>query len=65
MKSGSPYLRTALIGAAQAIPRMKKTRLNVFFRKRIVRAGYQKAILATIHKILEYVYYVLKNQTPY
>jgi transposase len=64
-KQGSPYLRTALVEAAQVIPRMKKTRLNIFYRKRIVRAGYQKAIVATAHKILQYVYYVLKNQTPY
>ncbi len=64
-KQGSPYLRTALVEAAQVIPRMKKSRLNIFYRKRIVRAGYQKAIVATAHKILRYAYYVLKNQTPY
>ena len=64
-KQGSPYLRTALIEAAQVIPRMKKSKLNVFFRKRIVRAGYQKAIVATAHKILQYAYYVLKNEIPY
>jgi transposase len=64
-KQGSPYLRTALVEAAQTIPRLKRSRLNIFFRKRIVRAGYQKAIVATAHKILRYVYFVLKNQTPY
>ena len=64
-KQGSTYLRTALVEAAQVIPRMKKSRLNIFYRKKIVRAGYQKAIVATAHKILQYVYYVLKNQTPY
>jgi len=64
-KEGSPYLRTALIEAAHIIPSMRKSRLNVFFRKRIVRAGYQKAIVATAHKILQYVYYVWKNQEPY
>lgn len=64
-KQGSPYLRTALVEAAQTIPRMKKSRLNVFFRRRIVRGGYQKAIVATAHKILQVAYYVLKNQTPY
>jgi transposase len=64
-KQGSSYLRTALIEAAQVIPRMKKSKLNVFFRKRIVRAGYQKAIVATAHKILQYAYYILKNQMPY
>jgi len=65
IKHGSSYLRTALIEAAQVIPRMKKTKLNVFFRKRIVRAGYQSAIVATAHKLLQYAYYVLKNQSPY
>jgi len=64
-KQGSPYLRTALVEAAQTVPRMKTTRLNIFFRKRIVRAGYQKAIVATAHKILRYVYFVLKNKTPF
>jgi transposase len=64
-KQGSPYLRTALVEAAQAISRMQNSRLNIFFRRRIVRAGYKKAMVATAHKILQYVYYVLKNQTPY
>jgi transposase len=48
-----------------AIPRMKKCRLNLFFRRRIVKTGYKKAIVATAHKILQIVFYVLKNQTPY
>lgn len=64
-KQGSVYLRTALVEAAQAIPRMKRCRLNLFFRRRIVKSGYRKAIVATAHKILQYVYYILKNQTPY
>jgi transposase len=64
-KQGSPYLRTALIEAAHIIPSMRKSKLNVFFRRRIVRAGYQKAIVATAHKILQYVYFVWKNQEPY
>jgi len=64
-KQGSPHLRTALIEAAHAIPRMKKCRLNMFFRRRIVKSGYRKAVVATAHKILQVVFYVLKNQTPY
>ena len=64
-KQGSPYLRTALIEAANIIPRMKKCRLNIFFRKRIVKSGYRKAVVATAHKILQIVFYVLKNQTSY
>ena len=64
-KQGSPYLRTALVEPAQAAARMKNCRLRVFFRRRIVKAGYQKATVATAHKILQYAFYVWKNQTPY
>lgn len=64
-KQGSKYLRTAFIEAAHAVPRIKKSRLNIFFRKKIVRMGYRKAIVATAHKLLQIAFYVLKNQTPY
>jgi transposase len=64
-KQGSPYLRWAMVEAAQAIGRVKRSRLNLFFRRRIVRSGYQKAITATAHKLLQIVFYVWKNQTPY
>jgi transposase len=63
-KQGSPYLRTALVEAAQATTRTK-SRLNIYFRKRIVRSGYQKAIVATAHKIIQYAYYILRDQRPY
>jgi transposase len=63
-KQGSPYLRTALVEAAQATTRTK-SRLNIYFRKRIVRSGYQKAIVATAHKIIQYAYYILRDQKPY
>jgi transposase len=63
-KQGSPYLRTALVEAAQAATRTK-SRLSVYFRKRIVRSGYQKAIVATAHKIIQYAFYILRDQTPY
>jgi len=64
-KQGSRYLRTALVEAAQAAARMQNSRLRVFFRRRIVKGGYQKAVVATAHKILQYAFYVWKNQTPY
>lgn len=63
-KQGSPYLRTALVEAAQASTRTK-SRLNIFFRRRIVKSGYQKAIVATAHKIIQYAYYILRDQEPY
>lgn len=63
-KQGSPYLRTALVEAAQSSARTKG-RLSIFFRKRIVKSGYQKAIVATAHKIIQYAYYILRDQVPY
>lgn len=63
-KQGSPYLRTALVEAAQAATRTKG-RLNIYFRRRIIRAGYQKAIVATAHKIIQYAFYILRDQVPY
>lgn len=64
-KQGSPWLRTAMVEAAHVVPRMKNRKMNLFFRKRIVRSGYRKAIVATARKMLQIVYYVWKNQTPY
>lgn len=63
-KQGSPYLRTALVEAAQAATRTK-SRLNIFFRRRIVKSGYQKAIVATAHKIIQYAFYILRDRVPY
>lgn len=60
-KQGSPYLRTALVEAATRT----KSQLNVFFRRRIVRSGYQKAIVATAHKIIQYAFYILRDRKPY
>jgi transposase len=64
-KQGSPYLRTALIEAAHIIPSMRKSRLNVFFRKRIVRAGYQKSMGPLHTRFYSMSNYVWKNQEPY
>lgn len=63
-KQGSPYLRTALVEAAQAATRTK-SKLNLFFRRRIVKSGYQKAIVATAHKIVQYAFFILRDRTPY
>jgi transposase len=63
-KQGSPHLRCALVEAAQASARTK-SRLNIFFRRRIVKSGYRKAIVATAHKIIQYAYFILRDQQPY
>lgn len=64
-KQGSVHLRTALVEAAQAAARVKNCKINLFFRRIIVRAGYRKAVVATARKILQCAYYMLKNNEPY
>ena len=64
-KQGSRFLRTAMVEAAQAAVRKRNSKINIYFRRRLVRSGYQKAVVATAHKLLQYVYFVWKNQSPY
>lgn len=64
-KEGSTWMRWALVEAAQAVARSKKTRLNTYFRKKIVKLGYRKATVATAHRLLQFVFYVLRDQRPY
>lgn len=64
-KEGSAWMRWALVEAAQAVARSKKTRLNMYFRKKIVKVGYRKATVATAHRLLQFVFYLLRDQRPY
>ena len=52
-------------GAAQAVARGKKTRMSMYFRKKIVKLGYRKATVATAHRLLQFVFYLLRDQKPY
>jgi transposase len=38
---------------------------DVFSRKRITKAGYKKAVVATAHRLLQFAFYVLRDQRPY
>jgi transposase len=65
-KQGSPWLRTALVEAAQSVARVHQTKmLGIFFRKRIVKAGYRRAIVATARRILQMSFYILRDEVPY
>ena len=64
-KEGSPWMRWALVESAHCVARMKKTRLNLYFRKRLVRGGYKKVIVATAHRLLTFAFFVLREQRPY
>jgi len=64
-RKGSPWLREALVEAAQAAARTKKTYLASQYHRIASRRGAKRAVVAVGHTILVIVYHILKQGTPY
>jgi transposase len=64
-RKGSPWLRTALVEAAQAAARSKDCYLSAQFHRLSIRRGGKKAIVALAHTLLVIVYHVLAEETDY
>ena len=65
-RKGDPWLRTALIEAAQsAAGRTKDTYLHAQYLRIKRRRGHGKAIVAVAHSILVAAYYILREEKPY
>ncbi len=64
-RKGSPWLRTALVEAAQAAARSKDCYLSAQFQRLTIRRGGKKAIVAVAHTLLVIVYHVLAEETDY
>ncbi len=64
-RKGSPWLRAALVEAAQAISRAKKTYLAAHYHRLAARRGSKKALLAIAHSMLIIVYYLLTRGDSY
>src|SRR5215218_11398062 len=65
-RKGDPWLRTALIEAAQsAAGRTKNTYLRSQYLRIKRRRGHGKAIVAVAHSILVAAYYILREEKPY
>ncbi len=64
-RKGNPYLRTALIEAANAAARAKNTYLRAQYEQVKRRRGHKKAIVAVAHSILIASYHILKDHVPY
>jgi transposase len=62
---GNPYLRAALIEAANAAARTKGTYLRAQYEQIKRRRGHKKAIAAVAHSILIAAYHILKDDVPY
>ncbi|HEX2290416.1 MAG TPA: IS110 family transposase, partial [Pseudonocardiaceae bacterium] len=64
-RKGSPWLRMALIEAAQAAARTRNTYLMAQYRRLAARRGRKKALVAVGHSILVIAYYLLTRRTDY
>jgi transposase len=64
-RKGSPWLRTALVEAAQAAARTKGTYLAAQYRRLAPRRGQKRAVVAVAHTILVIIYHLLRDQTTY
>ena len=62
---GNPWLRQALIEAANAAARSKGTFLGAYYQRLRKRMGHKKAIVALAHRILIIIYHLLKAQQSY
>jgi transposase len=64
-RKGSPWLRTALVEAAQAASRSKDCYLSAQFQRLTIGRGGKKAIVALAHTLLVVVSHVLSEETDY
>jgi transposase len=64
-RKGSPWLRAALIEAAQAARRSKGTYLGAQYARLAARRGAKKAAVAVGHSILISVYHLLNRRSTY
>jgi transposase len=64
-RKGSPWLRTALVEAAQAAGRTKESYLGAQYRRLVGRKGKKRGAVAVAHSILVIAYHVLTDREPY
>jgi transposase len=64
-RRGNPWLRAALVEAAQAASRSHATYLGAQFRRLAARRGKKRALIAVAHSILVAVYFLLTRQVDY
>lgn len=65
-RKGSPWLRAALVEAAQAAAHMKQpTSLAAQYRRVAARRGAKRAAVAVAHSLLVMIYHMLSRHEPY
>ena len=64
-RKGSPWLRAALVEAAQAAGRTRQTYLGAQYRRLAARRGTKRAVVAVGHSILVIAYHLLRRGSCY
>ncbi|MGZ3668073.1 MAG: IS110 family RNA-guided transposase [Ktedonobacterales bacterium] len=64
-RKGSPWLRAALVEAAQAAGRTKNTYVGAQYRRLLTRKGKRRAAVAVAHTLLVMAYHILTRHEPY
>ena len=64
-RKGNPWLRTALVEAAQAAARTKHSYLAAQFRRLAARRGVKRALVAVAHSLLGIIYALLTRRSTY
>ena len=64
-RKGNPWLRTALVEAAQGAARTKDSYFAAQYRRLARRRGRKRALVAVAHSVLVRVYYLLRRGTSY
>jgi transposase len=64
-RNGNPYLRGALIQAANAAAHSKQTALHALYRRVKAHRGHKRAVVAVAHQMLLIAYYVMRDAVPY
>ncbi len=62
---GNKYLRRALVQAAWAAGRSKDTFLSALFLRITRRHGMKKAVVAVAHRMLVYIFYIIRDGGSY
>lgn len=64
-RHGPPWLRQALVEAAQAAGKAKGTYLQAQYQRLMARRGSKKAVVAVGHSILVIAWHLLAHDCPY
>jgi len=64
-RKGNPWLRTALVEAAQAAARVKGSYLGAQFRRLAAHRGVKRALVAVAHSLLVVIYALLTRGSSY